>query len=164
MSKIQTISTTLETRQDIPVKDVLQEKCVATSPAQTVDYVAFALDRIETEKDLIKQVINEYKNAIAMLDDKAERIKAGTAEWFQDNGIDKLEGDRISSITISAGRVKEDLIIHDEESAKQLGYTKTVLDKTALKNGIKIGDVPSEVAEIKVTHEQDTVRINRRRR
>lgn len=160
-------TTSLETLQ-FSVGEILDEKLKATSPAQTVDYVAFACDNLSSNIERAKEAkreLDEYiKNQTSILD----TVKTDTAKWFEASGIDKIEGIRVSSITTYDTKPKEKLIIHDSQYWKTFKETmKVSIDELAVKNFLKKDnnmEIYSEFAEIETTHGESMIKINKRKK
>lgn len=159
-----TYTTTLETMEH-DVGAILAEKFKATSPQATVDYVAFAIDNIDANIERAKQAKKDLDAYIKDMNSKKEAIKIGTADFLKDNGVDKLAGMRISSLTTYTPAPKEELVIHiNSYWMENPEFTKTSLDTTAIKNFLKSSEIDySEYAEIKTTHLQDTIKVNKRK-
>ena len=149
----------------LSVSAVLDEKLKATSAPQVVDYVAFAVDNIDKNIAQAKQAIEELKEYIKTQTSIKEDINIGTAQWLQNEGIDKLEGMRVSSITTYTPKPKTKLKITDE--SYWLGsnkFTKTTIDETAVKNFLESTEVDySEYATLEIIHEEPKIKINRKR-
>jgi hypothetical protein len=163
MSKLTTsYETKLQTAQRSEVSAILDAKLEATSPQGVADYVGLAYDNIKDQIERIKSAESELKAIRKLAEDQLELIGEGVAEWLSDAGVEKLAGDRISSISVSERNPSELLVVTDEESLINRGYFKTVLDKTAVKNAVKEG-VVDDGAHIERIHLANTVRINKRR-
>ena len=157
-------TTSLETLQH-DVASILTEKLKATSPASTADYIAFACDNIEANITRAKEAKKELDAYIKHQESVIETIKIDSAKFLSDNGVDKLEGMRISSITINDSTPSEELVIHSESYwISDNNFTKVTLDKTAIKNFLKSTDIDySEYAEIVTTHKESKIKINKKR-
>jgi hypothetical protein len=163
MSKLTTsYETKLQTAQRSEVAAILDARLEATSPQEVADYVGLACDNINAQIERIKSAESELKAIRKFAEDQLELIGEGVAEWLYDSGVEKLAGDRVSSISVSERNPSELLVVTDEESLINRGYFKTVLDKTAVKNAVKEG-VVDDGAHIERTHLANTVRINKRR-
>lgn len=156
--------TTLE-KGVLNVSAILDEKLKATSATQVVDYVAFAVDNLDSNIQQAKEAIEELKDYIKTQTSIKEEISMGTAQWLQNEGIDKLEGMRVSSITTYTPKPKTKLKITDE--SYWLGsnkFTKTTIDETAVKNFLESTEVDySEYAILEIIHEEPKIKINRKR-
>jgi len=162
MSKIMnSYETKLQTADVSEISAILDAKLEATSPNGVADYVGLAIDNIKVQIERIKQAEKELKAIRAQAEQQLDLVGEGVAEWLADAGIDKLNGDYVSSISISSRKEKEELSIINEESLINRGYFKTVLDKTAVKNAVKNGIITDD-ASISITHLPDTTRVNKR--
>lgn len=163
--KLQTTYTTkLETVQEKEeISAILDAKLEATSPYQVVDYVSLAADNIEDAIKRIDEGIKELKAIKDAAKAQLEIIKEGTAEWLEEAGVDKLNGDIVSSISVSERKPKEEVVVTDEEAAINAGYFKTVVDKTSVKKAL-LDDEIIDFAHIDVTHLENSLRINKRRK
>ena len=141
---------------------ILDHKLDATSPAQTVDYMALALDHITNKQDDISSAIAKLQELKKAEASRAEFIKEECAKWLEGTGLDKLDGLIVSSVTVNEAKPKENLIIEDEETLINQGYFKTVLDKTAVKQALQNGD-DIEGASLEVVHVANKIRVNKRR-
>lgn len=64
------------------------------------DYIGLALDEIALKENQLKQVKQEIAERQKELSEQKESIKSGSVSFFEQYGIEKLEGNIISSITI----------------------------------------------------------------
>ncbi len=101
LTKRTSLETTTDVNETIEWKiDTLKEKSLPV-PEGIADYVSFALQNLQGQLDQLKAVKAEIKDRESALKAQTERIKTGVAEWLTDNGLDKLEGNIVSSITIN---------------------------------------------------------------
>lgn len=164
MSKIiKRYETKLETASAENIGAILDAKLEATSPEQTVDYVAFAIDNLNSQLDKIKDAEAELKLLKSDLNTQISMIKHGTSAWLSECGVDSLKGLTVSSIKATTPKPKEDLKVTSEESLINQGFFKTTLDKTAVKNAIKNG-VEIDGAEIEITHLEQSLTIYKKRK
>lgn len=158
----QTYTTKMETAEPQEIGAILDAKLEATSSQGVADYIGLANDNILSAIERLKKAENELKAIRVEAERQLDIINEGAAEWLQDSGVDKLSGDRVSSVSVLDREFKEDLIVTDEEHLINAGYFKTVLDKTAIKNAIKDG-AEVEGACIEITHLPAKARVNRRK-
>ena len=163
MNKIYT--TSLETLQ-YTVVEILDEKLKATSPAQTVDYLAFALDNLASNIARAKEAKSELDEYIKAQSSIVETIKTDSAKWLSDAGIDKLEGIRVSSMTIHEPVPTQKLVITDKDYfLANKEFIKISLDETKIKNFLLNTEIDySEYATIETTHNQPQIKINKRKK
>lgn len=160
-------TTSLETMAH-DVKAILNEKLKATSHQQTVDYVGFALDNLDANIERAKQAKKELDEYIKAQTNAIDTIKQETASWLADNGIDKLEGMRVSSITTYEPKPKENFKILDEHFFISKGFVKKTVDTTRAKE--YIGGLPDDAKEklsdkfsLEVEYKQPLIKINKKR-
>lgn len=144
------------------VKAILNAKLEATSPAQTVDYVGLAVDHIDAKVADINSAIKALQELKKHEEARREYIKEQVCEWLEDNGLDKLEGMLVSSITVYQPETVKELVITDEEALINGGYFKPVVDKTMAKNCILNG-IEVEGARVEITHQANKIKINKKR-
>lgn len=93
-------------RIDADVKNILTWK-LAQYQEQNIpvgvisDYIAKGLDEVELKVDQLKNYKELIDQEIKDLESHKEVVKIKAAEWLQENGIDRLEGVEISSITLT---------------------------------------------------------------
>ncbi len=145
------------------IEAILQAKLEATSSQRVVDYVGLSVSNLEAKIERIKQAEKEMKALKAETQSQVDLIKGGVAKWLSESGVEKLDGDIVSSMKVVTPKASEELIITtDEDSLINQGFFKAALDKTAIKNAILNGtDV--EGAHIEVTHKEDTITIYKKR-
>jgi len=154
-------TTTLESSNIETIKGVLEAKIASTSPQSTADYIAFACDNLNSNIDRAKQAKRDLDNYIKQNNAQVELIKEVGAEWLAEAGIDKLEGMRVSSISINKPKPSYEVTVTDASLIKTK-FWKSTVDKTALKNAILDGE-ECEGAEITSTVKEATLRINKRK-
>lgn len=163
MSKIpSTYTTKLETSNIDLISAVLDAKLDSTSPQSVADYIALAVDNLEARVARMKEAKKELDSLIKEDENQIEVIKIGASSWITECGIDKLDGDRVSSITTYKPKPATVLKVVNEESLINQGYFKTVLDKTMVKNLIESGE-EVEGAELEIIHKEDLIKINKRK-
>ncbi len=97
----------------------LQEKGLPVE-AGLADYIAFGLQNIEDEIEKLKNYKKAIDEKIKEMQEQKAKVSEKVAEWLEANGIDKLKGTYISSITIKPEKpseIKKKIIrdISDEE-------------------------------------------------
>lgn len=163
MSKItKRYETRLETLTGTEIIAVLDAKLAATSPERVVDYVGLAIDNLNAT---IERFDNAAKDLKALKDEAKQQIdiiKAGTAIWMSESGVDSLSGDIVSSMKIVSPAPLKKLVVTNEEALINLGYFVTKLDSTAVKKALENGE-DIDGAEISVTHREDSVTVYKKR-
>lgn len=156
--------TKLETSGNENISAVLDAKLEATSPQRVVDYVSLCVDNLEENTKRMKDAKKELDLMIKENESQIETIKVGVSEWMSDTGITSLNGDIVSSMKVTQPKEKTELVITcNEDTLINQGYFKTSLDKTAIKNSILDG-VEIDGAELKVTHQQESLTIYKKRK
>ena len=168
-------TTSLETLQ-YSVAEILDEKLKATSPEQTADYAAFALDNLTSNIERAKQAKRELDAYIKEQTSIIETIKEDTATWLATSGIDRLDGMRISSLTTYMPKPKEDFKILDDDFFIEMGFKieKVEVDKVAAKAWVDekykefeedaIVKTFGDKFTLKTTHKQKLIKINKRKK
>jgi len=156
-------TTSLESADRGEIVRVLNDKLNATSPQNLVDYVGLSVENLEDRLERLKVAKSEIALIETATKAQIEYIKLEVAEFFSSNGISKIEGDRISSITTSNPKPVEELHYEDENVLIQMGYAKTSLDKTAVKNAIKNRELSDAYAYITHSLKPTTIKINKKR-
>ena len=144
------------------MQEIFERKIKDKGVEALVDYIGLT-------DELLKDRIARIKVAKADLDIimKAATgqqliIKEQAAIFLSDNGIDRLEGDRISSLTTTTPAPSQKVIIEDEVLVRQNGYETISLDKAAVTKDLKAGEtIPGATLEIVVN--ADSIKINRRK-
>ncbi len=80
------------------------------------DYIGFALDHLDQSIDSKKFYIKELRQLITQDQKQIEAIKVDGVLFFEQLGVEKLQGNIVSSVTISKGKEAE------EKSKKRLKY------------------------------------------
>lgn len=160
--QLKTIQTKLETSSIDEVVAILDRKVEEIGANGTADYVYRAINNIDSGLSRIKEAIAELKSIEKDMKEQKEIIKTGTSRWLSSNGVTKLQGDIVSSLTVSEKTSSCELIITNEESLINAGYFKMSVDETAAKNAL-LNDVKLEGAYLNVTHNEDTIKINKRK-
>jgi len=162
MKLTQRYETRLETDEIENISATLDAKLEATSPERLVDYISLSIDNLEARKARMKEAKKELDFLIKQDEAQIAIIKAGSSKWLSETGINTLKGDIVSSIKVAQPKEKENLIVINEENLINLGYFKTTLDKTAVKNAIKDG-VEIEGAEIEIVHQEQSLTVYKKK-
>ncbi len=167
-------TTTLETLAH-DVGSILDHKLSSSSSEAVADYVAFGVENLTQNIERAKQAKKELDAYIKEQTSAIETVKEGTAKWLTDNGIDKLEGMRISSLTSYTPKEKETFNILDNDFFIGMGFkieTVTVdkekarewIDKQIEVNGYHaVVEVHGDKFSLETTHKQPLVKINKRK-
>lgn len=160
--QLKTLQTKLETAPIQEIGAILDIKVGQVGANGTADYIGLAIENIDTSIARIDEAIKELSSIKKDMKSQQETIKIGAAAWLSQNGIDKLQGHRISSVTVSPKTEKIDVIVTNEKACIKAGHFNTVIDKTSLKNALLDG-ADIDGAELEVTYSEDTLRVNKRK-
>ena len=160
--QLKTLQTKLEVAPIQEIGAILDIKVGQVGANGTADYIGLAIENIDNSITRIDDAIKELQAIKKDMKSQQDTIKIGSAKWLSDNGIDKLQGDRVSSVTISPKKESVELIVTNEEACINAGHFKTVLDKTSLKHAL-IDGAEIDGASLEVTYSEDTLRVNKRK-
>ena len=101
---------------------------------QKADYVGLSLNELTNKIDFLSNDIKELQAYKKKLSSALEIAKEVTAEVFIKNGVDRIDGNIISSITLSkpSTKTKDTLTITDENEVMKMGYVKFEPDTEAI--------------------------------
>ena len=155
-------STRLEAATIEEVEAILDHKLEEVGAHGVADYSALAIDSLNARIDEIKRAESDLKALKSALGEQVAVIKVGVSSWLSDTGLDKLQGNIVSSISINKSKPTETLVVDDEETLINQGYFKTTLDKTKIKH-LLLDGTEIEGAHIEITHNEDSLIVNRRK-
>jgi len=106
---------------------------------QKADYVGLSLQELKNKIDYLSSNIKDLQNLKKQLTESLDIAKTLTAEVFTANGVDRVEGGIISSLTLSkaTSKVEETITIKDSNAVMGLGYVKFSVDEDAIEQAIK---------------------------
>lgn len=106
---------------------------------QKCDYVGLSLSEVKNKIDTLSKDIQDLQELKRNLIQALDIAKEITAEVFLENGIDRIDGNVISSLTLLKENIKvrEEIKIKDEEALLRLGYIKFSVDMEAIEEGLK---------------------------
>lgn len=159
--KLTQLTTKLENAQREDIAPILNKKAMEQGATQAVDYVGFALENIDNSIERIDNAIKELQAIKKEAQAQMELIKIGVSDWLTSNGIDKLKGDRISSISVFNKKETQELIIDNEEAVINSGHFKMSIDKTSAKQALQNG-LEVDGAHIEITHNEPSIRLNKK--
>jgi len=136
------------------------------------DYIGLSIASIDDKIRGIDEEIKELQALKKQMKEAKSIAQEVTAGVLTEYGITKIEGAAISSLTVTPGKekVKQMLIINDEEALIDAGYSKTIVDAEAVKQTLlfggadernRIGDAADIINDTVTT--QPTARVNKRR-
>jgi len=116
---------------------------------QKADYVGLSLNELKNKIDFLADDIKELQAYKKKLSSALDIAKEVTAEVFVKNGIDRIDGNIISSITLSKPTIKtkDRLTIIDEQAVMRLGYVKFEPDTEAILKAMATVDGKAELSK-----------------
>jgi len=116
---------------------------------QKCDYVGLSLQEVKNKIDYISSQMAELKALKTKLAESLEIAKILTAEVLTKNGVDRIDGSIVSSLTLSkaTSKVKETITVKDENKIMALGYVKFEPDMEAIEKALKTEDGLKELQE-----------------
>jgi hypothetical protein len=134
------------------------------------DYIGLSLQEITSKISTIAKDIKELQALKQRYTESLEIAKEITAEMFISNGIDRIDGNIISSLTLTSAssKVKTDITVLDEKEVMKLGYVKFEPDIEAIKLAYATKEGQEELKDlvnvITITEETPAkVKINQKR-
>lgn len=127
------------------------------------DYILTSQEFLEDRIERAKASISELQSIVKSCQGQKLIINEEVAKFMIANGVDKLEGDRLSSLTIAPAKTKKKLTIIDDQALIELGYctVKVVVDPKAVE--ANIDKIDESMYKIEETTSQPTIRINKRK-
>ena len=130
-------------------KDYLKSVLQDTSKPyyQRADYIGLSLNEIKSKIDTLSSDISELQALKKKLSNALEIAKVQVAEIFLANGIDRIDGNIISSLTLSnpTSKTKDEIIIKNEDALINLGYVKFSVDLEAVEKALKTKEGKKEL-------------------
>ena len=122
-------------------KEYLQSILEDTSKPyyQRADYIGLSMQEIKSKIDTLSSDISELQALKKKLSNALEIAKVQVAEIFASNGIDRIDGNIISSLTLTnpTSKTKDEIIIKNEEALINLGYVKFSVDIEAIEKALQ---------------------------
>ena len=118
------------------LKSILEDS--NTPYFQKADYIGLSLQEIASKIEYIGTDIKELQAYKKKLQTALTLAKELVADVFMSNGVDRVDGNLISSLTLQAESTtsKSDVVILDENKVMGLGYVKFTPDIEAIKIAI----------------------------
>ena len=118
------------------LKSILED--TSTPYFQKADYIGLSLQDIASKIEYIGTDIRELQAYKKKLQTALTLAKELVADVFIQNGVDRVDGNFISSLTLQAESIstKSDVVILDENKVMGLGYVKFTPDIEAIKIAI----------------------------
>jgi len=105
---------------------------------QRADYLGLTLTELKAKIEFLNQDIKELQLLKKRYTNALDIAKCLTAEIFLENGIDRIDGNIISSLTLSetVTKTKTSLTITDPQAVMRLGYVKFEPDLEAIEEAM----------------------------
>ena len=138
-----------ENKTNSHFKDYLKSVLEDTSKPyyQRADYIGLSLNEIKNKIDTLSSDIAELQALKKKLTSALDIAKVQVAEIFLANGIDRIDGNIISSLTLSnaISKTKDEIIIKNEEALINLGYVKFSVDLEAVELALQTKEGKKEL-------------------
>ena len=130
------------------LQGILEDK--AKPYYQRADYIGLSLNEIKNKIDTLTSDISDLQNLKKKLSNALEIAKIQVAEIFALNGIDRIDGNIISSLTItnSTSKTKDEIIIKNEDALINLGYVKFSVDIEAIEKALQTKEGKKELKKL----------------
>lgn len=137
---------------------------------QRADYIGLSLNEIKSKIDTLASDISDLQTLKKKLTSSLEIAKELTANVLLENGIDRIDGNIISSLTLTTptSKTKDEILIKDENTLINLGYVKFSVDMDAIEKALQTKEGKKElkkyvdIATITVTT-PSKIKINTKR-
>jgi outer membrane murein-binding lipoprotein Lpp len=130
-------------------KEYLQSILEDTSKPyyQRADYIGLSMQEIKSKIDTLSSDISELQALKKKLSNALEIAKVQVAEIFASNGIDRIDGNIISSLTLTnpTTKTKDEILIKNEEALINLGYVKFSVDLEAVEKALQTKEGKKEL-------------------
>ena len=133
-------------------KEYLQSILEDTSKPyyQRADYIGLSLSEIKNKIDCLASDISELQALKKKLSTALDIAKIQVADIFIANGIDRIDGNIISSLTLSnaTSKTKDEIIIKNEDALINLGYVKFSVDLEAVEKALQTKEGKKELKNL----------------
>lgn len=133
-------------------KEYLQSILEDTSKPyyQRADYIGLSLNEIKNKIDTLTSDISDLQALKKKLTSALDIAKVQVAEIFASNGIDRIDGNIISSLTLSnaTSKTKDEIIIKNEDALINLGYVKFSVDIEAVEKALSTKEGKKELKKL----------------
>ena len=138
-----------ENKTNSHFKDYLKSVLEDTSKPyyQRADYIGLSLNEIKSKIDTLTSDISDLQALKKKLSSALEIAKVQVAEIFIGNGIDRMDGNIISSLTLTneSTKTKDEILIKDEKTLINLGYVKFSVDLEAIEKALQTEEGKKEL-------------------
>ena len=117
---------------------------------QRADYIGLSLNEIKSKIDTLTSDISDLQALKKKLSNALEIAKVQVAEIFIGNGIDRIDGNIISSLTLTneSTKTKDEILIKDEKTLINLGYVKFSVDLEAIEKALQTKEGKKELKKL----------------
>ena len=133
-------------------KEYLQSILEDTSKPyyQRADYIGLSLNEIKSKIDTLTSDISDLQALKKKLSNALDIAKVQVAEIFIGNGIDRIDGNIISSLTLTnpTSKTKDEILIKDEKTLINLGYVKFSVDLEAIEKALQTKEGKKELKKL----------------
>ena len=150
------------------VQEILES--TTQTPYSKCDAIADVFTSIDLKIDYIKEQQTLLANLKKQLELAKSYAKEEVSKSLSSYGLTKLEGMKVSSISVSKESTKKvpKLEIHNKDELLKLGYFSVVIDENAVEEALLSADKRQEVEEyaevkIEIQNKPATIRINKRK-
>ena len=141
-----------ENKTNSHFKDYLKSVLEDTSKPyyQRADYIGLSLNEIKSKIDTLTSDISDLQALKKKLSNALEIAKVQVAEIFIGNGIDRIDGNIISSLTLTneSTKTKDEILIKDEKTLINLGYVKFSVDLEAIEKALQTKEGKKELKKL----------------
>ena len=138
-----------ENKTNSHFKDYLKSVLEDTSKPyyQRADYIGLSMQEIKSKIDTLTSDISDLQALKKKLSNALEIAKVQVADIFIANGIDRIDGNIISSITLTTAttKIKDEILIKDENAVMTLGYVKFSVDYEAVEKALQTKEGKKEL-------------------
>ncbi|KIM05733.1 MAG: hypothetical protein KU28_09540 [Sulfurovum sp. PC08-66] len=127
---------------------------------QRADYVGLSLQELKSKIDGLSTDIRELQQLKSRLVASLEMAKELAAVVFLENGIDRIDGNIISSLTLTKPSVKTEVEVEilDPDAVMRKGYVRFEPDIEAIKEAMQTDEGKEELGDL-VTFKSTTVTV-----
>ena len=117
---------------------------------QRADYIGLSLNEIKSKIDILTSDISDLQALKKKLSSALEIAKVQVAEIFIGNGIDRIDGNIISSLTLTnpTSKTKDEILIKNENALINLGYVKFSVDLEAVEKALQTKEGKKELKKL----------------
>ena len=146
-----------EDKTNTHFKDYIQNILEDTSKPyhQRCDYVGLSLNELKLKIDVLSKDIQDLQSLKKKLTSSLELAKELTADVFIKNGIDRMDGTIISSLTLTkqSSKSKQTIKINNPNEVMSLGYVKFEPDIEAIEKALLTKEGLKELTDLVSTTE-----------